>query len=148
MKTLLTESNLLASLTASQLADIRKQAPAGEDPVADNMLSAAALVDGYCQGREVPADVDEFPLRVIERRRGARVMRGDRRLDGCGVRAVHPRLRRDERGASTGGQHDGTTLRHSLEVGDIQDTFAGELLVDAALSASRGDPLVVVTDQS
>ena len=42
MKTLLTESNLLASLTASQLADIRKQAPAGEDPVADNMLSAAA----------------------------------------------------------------------------------------------------------
>ena len=47
MKTLLTESNLLASLTASQLADIRKQAPAGEDPVADNMLSAAALVDGY-----------------------------------------------------------------------------------------------------
>ena len=57
MKTLLTESNLLASLTASQLADIRKQAPAGEDPVADNMLSAAALVDGYCQGREVPANL-------------------------------------------------------------------------------------------
>ena len=40
----------------------------------------AAAMSGI-EGREVPADVDEFPLRVIERRRGARVMRGDRRLD-------------------------------------------------------------------
>lgn len=54
MLCLLTESALLGALTASQLEDIRKQAPAGEDPVNENVMSACAKVDAYCQGRDVP----------------------------------------------------------------------------------------------
>lgn len=54
MNCILTESALLGALTASQLEDIRKQAPAGEDPVTESILSACAKVDAYCQGRTVP----------------------------------------------------------------------------------------------
>ena len=55
MLSLLPESALLGALTASQLEDIRKHAPAGEDPVNENIISACAKVDAYCQGRDVPA---------------------------------------------------------------------------------------------
>lgn len=54
MNCILTESALLGALTASQLEDIRKQAPAGEDPVTESILTACAKVDAYCQGRAVP----------------------------------------------------------------------------------------------
>lgn len=55
MKTLLTESDLLAAMPARQLADIRAQAPAGEDPVVVVMVQACATVDGYIGNRYIPA---------------------------------------------------------------------------------------------
>ncbi|MEZ3490698.1 phage protein Gp36 family protein [Akkermansia muciniphila] len=55
MKTLLTESDLLAAMPARQLADIRAQAPAGEDPVVVVMIQACATVDGYVGNRDIPA---------------------------------------------------------------------------------------------
>lgn len=55
MKTLLTESDLLAAMPARQLADIRAQAPAGEDPVVVVMVQACATVDGYVGCRDIPA---------------------------------------------------------------------------------------------
>ena len=41
MNCILTESALLGALTASQLEDIRRQAPAGEDPVTEAILTSA-----------------------------------------------------------------------------------------------------------
>ena len=41
-------------MTASQLEDIRRQAPAGEDPVTEAILTSCARVDAYCRGRAVP----------------------------------------------------------------------------------------------
>lgn len=54
MSTLLTESDLLTALTQRQLESIRSQAPAGEDPVALNMVHAALTVDGFVKNRSVP----------------------------------------------------------------------------------------------
>ena len=54
MNCILTESALLGALTASQLEDIRRQAPAGEDPVTEAILTSCARVDAYCRGRAVP----------------------------------------------------------------------------------------------
>lgn len=54
MNCILTESALLGALTSSQLEDIRRQAPAGEDPVTEAILTSCARVDAYCRGRAVP----------------------------------------------------------------------------------------------
>ncbi|MEG0025588.1 MAG: phage protein Gp36 family protein [Akkermansia sp.] len=57
MTTVLTESDLLTSLTAQMLADVRAQSPAGEDPIAGAMMHACAAVDSYCAGTSAPANV-------------------------------------------------------------------------------------------
>lgn len=54
MNTLLTESDLLAAMPATRLADIRAKAPPGEDPVVVVMMQACATVDGSISTRAVP----------------------------------------------------------------------------------------------